>query len=250
MACQNSLTVGSTGSTWGFVYVDATLNSQDQPETAPKAEFFNANISAVPNATLKNDSCNDVAYSTPGEVTGVTFMDAGDQVTLQLGGQTITLPRVSTADGSIYNLASGGTISYQPGDSVIVTVPGAVGGFPAGVVRGKTAEDFTFDPVTVPVGTHPIQLRWSRADDFNSVMIVELRYAPATTGGVISREVLCTFVDDGVDSIPYDAYQHWADPTNTSTEVAATRLRTSFQSVTDGILEVISTYQVPTPPTP
>lgn len=249
MACQNSLSVGTTGSTWGFVYLDATLNSQDQPETAPKAEFFSANISAVPNATLKNDSCNDVAYSTPGQVSGVTFMDAGDQVTLKLGSQTLQLPRVSTSDGSIYNLSSG-SISYTPGDSAIVTVPGAVGGFPAGEVHGKTAEAFTFDPVTVPVGTHPIQLRWSRADDFNSVMIVELRYAPSTTGGVISREVLCTFNDDGVDSIPFDAYQNWADQTNTLTEVVATRLRTSFQSVTNGILEVISTYQVPTPPTP
>jgi hypothetical protein len=249
VACESSLSVGSTGSTWGFVYVDATLNSSDQPETAPKAEFFNANISAIPNALQRNDTCNDVAYSAPGQVSGVTFMDAGDQVTMVLGGQTIPLARTTTVDGSVYQLA-GGPISYVPGDSVIVTVPGAVGGFPAGDVRGKTAEAFTFDPVTVPTGTHPIQLRWSRADDFNSAMIVELRYAPASTGGVISREVLCAFNDDGVDSIPFDVYQNWSDQTNTVTEVVATRLRTSFKTVTNGILEVISTYQVPTPPSP
>ena len=251
VACQSSLSVDASSNTWGFVNIDATVPAAGDTQVAPKAQFFQANISAVPNAQIVLDSCNDVAYSPPIDVTGVTFMDAGDAVTAVLGGQTtVTLPRTATSSGSVYELAGGSSVPYHPGDSVVVTVPGAVGGFPGSSVRAKTSESFTFDPIVLPIGTNPIQLRWSRADDFNSAMVVELRYAPQSSGGSITREVLCSYTDDGVDSIPFSQYQTWSNQSNTATEVVMTRLRTSFQTVTNGILEVISTYQVPTPQTP
>jgi hypothetical protein len=179
----------------------------------------------------------------------VTFLDAGTPVTTLIGTRLDTLPRVTGTTSTLYVKPNGETIPYTPGDSMVVTIPGAVGGYPAATIRAKTAEAFNADTIPVPAGSEAIQLRWDRGHDLGSAMIVELRYNP-TGGSQPTRELLCSYTDDGVDSIPFRQHQPWSSGTASAREVVFTRLRTNFINVSNGLLEVISTFQRPTPTVP
>lgn len=246
VACDNSLQGINRQDTWGFVLVSAT-RSGDAHFTAPEGLFFKGNLASVPNSDFAIDTCADGVYSEGNNLSGVTYLDAGVAVQAVLSGTTNSLLRTSTASGLSYLLETGPT-SYTPGDTIYVSIPGAEGGFPAGTIKAKTAEPFTFPTVELPQGTETIQLNWSQPQGTSgtSSMIVSLRYK---SGGSTSfnRHVLCTFVDDGVDSIPFRWYQNWA-AASSEREVVATRLRTTYVSAGAANLGVISTYEVPTPP--
>src|SRR6185436_17645695 len=102
---------------------------------------------------------------------------AGPQIGLQIGAKADSLPRLSGTNNTTYQKGAQSPVVYTPGDSIVVTIPGATGGYPASDIRGKTAEPFTNDPVVPPAGTETIQFRWSAATDLNSAMIISLRYA-------------------------------------------------------------------------
>ena len=133
----------------------------------------------------------------------------------------------------------------------MINVTGVPGGFPAGTIRGKTAEAFALTPAEIPVpaGTEFIQLRWDLPQGPRSALIVSLRYATINNPSVLTRHVLCTFIDDGQDSIPFRWHQNWSSSPE-GRKVVATRLRTTYVAAGEGNLGVISTYQVPTPPRP
>lgn len=247
-ACDNSLGASIQDDTWGFITVDATKTAAGEHRVSPKAVFFLGRLASVPNASLVLDSCIDVLFNSDTTILGVTYLDAGEPVTTKFPLRTPdTLPRQST--GSIfYQLPSGTTLPYHPGDSIEVTVPGVSGGYPQVTVKAKTSEAFTMSPITVPTGTDAIQLRWTAPDDQTGAMIVELRYGlPGSSS--ISREALCAFTDDGVDSIPFRQYTAWAATNNAFRDAVSTRLRTTFTAPATGnaVLEVISKYSVPTP---
>jgi hypothetical protein len=245
VACTSSLGIDASDQTWGFLTIDAK-QSGAQYVTSPQAMFFKGHLSLVPNASLVLDSCNDGLYLGGGNnLSGVTYLDAGTPVTMKIGARLDTLLRNVSSTATTYDESS---VSYTPGDSVVLTVPGAIGGFPAGTIRAKTAEPFSIDPIVVPTGTDAIQLHWTPGQDQRSAIILELRYSPSgATGTTPTREVVCSYTDDGTDSIPFRQHQPWSVSTATNRQVVATRLRTNFASVSNGILEVISTFQV-TPP--
>ncbi|HSA55846.1 MAG TPA: hypothetical protein VLE53_09080 [Gemmatimonadaceae bacterium] len=247
VACQDSLSVDIPDDTWGFVELPTLSAGGSAYQVVPEAFFFRGRLGGVPNSDFVFDSCNTVAYSAGGELGGVTYIDAGAEIAFTVGATATTLERQVSQTRTFYE-ATGGAIPFTPGDSVSVTVPGAVGGYPQSSVRAKTAEAFTINQVTVPAGTEAIQLQWTPASDLNSAMIVALRFASegATTQ---NRQVLCPFVDDGVDSIPFRFYDEWASGETQS--VVATRLRTRYVVAPgSAILGVVSTFQVPTPNTP
>jgi len=247
VACEDSLSVDIPDDTWGFVELPTSSAGASAYQTLAEAYFFRGRLGGVPNSDLVFDSCNTVAYSVGGELGGVTYIDAGAEVALTLGATAASLERRVSQTRTFYE-PSAGAIPFTPGDSVSVTVPGAVGGFPQASVSAKTAEPFTINEITIPGGTQPIQLQWTPASDGNSAMIVALRFA-GTGSATQNRQVLCPFVDDGVDSIPFRFYEEWA--TSSAQSVVATRLRTRY-TVAPGnaILGVVSTFQVPTPNTP
>jgi hypothetical protein len=245
VACDNALEGINTMNTWGFVTVGA--------KGAPGAHvanveglFFQGNLSAVPNAGFASDTCADGLFSEGNVLLGVTYLDAGESVDATVGGIARSLDRTTTAQGLAYRPTA--AFSYTPGDSIVVTVPGVSGGFPAGTIRAKTAEAFTFPTnIPIPAGTEAIQLAWSLPQDENSAMIVSLRYETTQNPGILTRNVLCTFKDDGVDSIPFRWHQNWSTAPGQRV-VVATRLRTHYEAAAQANLGVISTYQVPTPP--
>ncbi len=250
-SCESGLSP-NTNNTWGLISVDASKNANGDYVTAPVGRFFVGQLASVPNAKLVLDSCTDALYTAPSnDFTGLTFLDAGLPVTTQIGSRVDTLQRDVNSQGQIiYERSAGAEIPYTPGDSIVVSVPGAVGGFPATSIRAKTAEPFTIDPVPVPAGSETIPLHWTASHDANSALILELRYDPSG-GGTPTRELLCSYTDNGVDSIPSYQYQPWVAATASAREVVATRLRTNYLGTADnGLVGVISLFQVPTPTVP
>ncbi|MGQ0764075.1 MAG: hypothetical protein ACT4OZ_00230 [Gemmatimonadota bacterium] len=244
VACDTSVSLRPNELFWGFITISAIDNGAGEPRTAPTGFFFRGEIAAVPNASLKPDSCFAPRdYQPPVNNFGaVTYLDAGSTVSTMIGATMHSLARQSSAGVTSYGLPSGSTISYAGGDSVIVSVSGASGGYPPQVLRGKTAERFTLTPVVIQ-NQRPLQLRWTAPTDTNSAMILNLIYrAP---GGTRDREILCAFRDDGVDSIPFAAHQIWASEANTRREIVATRLRTVLQGGGDLVMMLISTYAQP-----
>lgn len=246
-ACDDSLQGVGREQTWGFVLVSAKKTQAGSHVTAPEGLFFKGNLAAVPNADFTGDTCSDGFFNEGNNLTGVTYLDAGLSVEAIMSGTTNTLARTTTSQGLSY-LVSGGSTGYSPGDSIFVTIPGASGGFPAAAIRAKTAEPFTFPAVDPPGGTETILLNWTTPQDPRSAMIVSLRYQSAGST-TFNRHVLCTFQDDGVDSIPFRWHQNWSSSAGERV-VVATRLRTHYVAIGDANLGVISTYQVPTPPHP
>jgi len=242
--CDTALEAINTQGTWGFLTVSAQKSATGAHFADAEGLFFKGNLAAVPNADFTNDTCADVVLSEGNNLVGVTYLDAGPNVATSLG----TLDRTTTAEGIAYLPAS--PLGFTPGDSIVVTVTGVSGGFPGGSIRAKTAEAFMFPTdIPIPAGTEAIQLTWDGPQDPRSAMIVSLRYETVTNPGVLTRNVLCTFIDDGVDSIPFRWHQNWSSSSG-ARAVVATRLRTNYVAAGDGNLGVISTYQVPTPPHP
>jgi hypothetical protein len=247
-ACDNALEGINTQGLWGFLTVSATKDASGAHFANAEGLFFRGNLAAVPNAEFTVDTCADVLFSEGNNLVGVTYLDAGPSVDATIGGVARTFDRTTTADGLAYLPAS--PIAFTPGDSIFLTVEGVPGGFPGGTIRAKTAEAFTF-PTTfdVPQGTDSIQLTWDAPQDPRSAMVVSLRYATSATPSLLTRNVLCTFVDDGDASIPFRWHENWTTSTGLR-EVVATRLRTHYVGAGDANLGVVSTYQVPTPPNP
>lgn len=247
-SCDTTLSFRPNELLWGFVNINAVSNTANQVRTAPNAVFFRGEVSTVPSAALRPDSCFPVQNFVPptNSFTGVTYLDAGAAVSVSMGGSLNTIPRVSSGGVTSYNLASGTTVAYTPGDSAIIAIPGANGGYPQVELRAKTAEAFVLQPL-VPPRTGYMQLRWNRAADTASALILQLTFAPAGGSGNISREYRCAFRDDGIDSIPVAAIPAWTDSTNLKREFIATRLRTILRDINGGAIQFISTYQIPTP---
>jgi hypothetical protein len=248
VACDNSLVGISAQGTWGFITVGATKTAAGAHVAKTEGIFFLGNLAAVPNAAVLGDTCMDAILSEGNQLSGVTYIDAGTSLTAILGGVERTLARTATAQGIAY--LPGAPLSYTPGDSIAISVPGISGGFPTGTIRAKTAEAFNFPAdIPIPAGSEAIQLTWTAPQDQNSAMVVSLRYSTASNPSVLSRNVNCTFIDDGVDSIPFRWHQNWSTSTGVRS-VVATRLRTNYVAAGNANLGVVSTYQVPTPPNP
>ncbi len=247
VACDTTVSFRPNELLWGFVSVSAQSDGSAQLRTAPNAIFFRGEVSTLPSAALRPDSCFAAQTYTPpsNSFSGVTYLDAGPTVSLSLSGRADDLVRQSISSVTAYNLASG-TIPYRPGDSAVVRVPGAEGGYPATEIRAKTAEAFTLQN-PVPPATGAMPLRWTPATDTNSAIIMQMIWAPAGSNPANAREVRCAFRDDGVDSIPRSAFTAWADSTNVRREFIAIRLRTFLRNINGGAIQFTSTYQVPTP---
>lgn len=245
-ACDSALTVPRNEMTWGFFQHSAIAPTAGTFQTAPSGQFFKGSLTSIPDARVKPDSCIEVALTTQGPLP-VTYLDAGESITAQFGSRLDTIPRVSTTSRTTYEVPA--PKSYRPGDSVVVKIPGAAGGFPSAEIRAKTAEAFTLDSLSIRASPAATQLRWTPASDNNSAFLVEFKYS--TTGGTTPNAVIrCSFVDDGADSVRYGVLQPWISANSATRTVAYTRLRTQINQIVGGFLEVISTFAVPTPSSP
>ncbi len=246
-ACESTLNVPSNEMTWGFLQTSALAVTGGTYSTSPTGQFFRGALNSIPDARVKPDSCIELPNTTQ-QPLAVTFLDAGALITAQFGTRTDTIPRVSTASRTTYELSA--PKSFRPGDSVIVKIPGAAGGFPAAEIRAKTAEPLTIDSLSIKQQPAAAQLRWSASGDPNSALLVEFRYSTTGSTTTFNQLIRCAFVDDGADSVLYRYLQPWIGTGIQSRNVTYTRLRTTINQIVGGFLEVISTFQVPTPRAP
>ena len=247
-SCDTSASFQPNELLWGFVTVSALDGGAGTLRTAPEAIFFRGEVTSIPNSGLRPDSCFPAANYVPpvNNFGGVAYLDAGASVSMRIGAETSDLPRLSSGGTTTYTLGGSNTMPYGSGDSIVVTIPGANGGYPAADIRGKAAEAFTLQPIA-PSTTNPIQLQWDAAPDTGSAMVISLQFAPAGGNGQITQEIRCAFRDDGAASIPLAQHSAWSATTNLQRQVVATRLRTYLKNVADGGLQLISTYTQPTP---
>ncbi len=247
ISCDSTLSLRPDEVLWGFITVSALEDGAGADMTSPNAVFFRGAVSSIPNSASRPDSCFPAGSYVPpiNDFGNVAYLDAGEAISVRLGSATTELPRVSSGGRTTYTLGAG-TVPFNGGDSIVVNIPGATGGYPTSVIRGKIPEALDLDPIA-PSATDAIQLRWNASSDDGSSLIVSLQFAPAGGNGEITREIRCAFRDDGVDSIKLAQHEDWSDPTNLKRQVIATRLRTVLQNVGDGGLQIIATYQDPLP---
>jgi hypothetical protein len=242
-ACESTLSIEQNQLTWGFIQTGALSTTGTEYVTTPEGQFFVGSLGSIPDARVRPDSCVELPIVGQNPLQ-VTFLDAGSSITAQYGTRVDTLPRVSGASRTTYSRST--PISFRPGDSLIVRIPGAAGGFPAAEIRAKTAEAFTFDSLIIRPSPAAVQLRWTPSTDANSAFLAEFRYS-STGGTTFNQLIRCAFIDDGADSVAFRVMQPWVGQNAASRSAQYTRLRTNIVQIVDGFLEVISTFAVPTP---
>ncbi|HLA91351.1 MAG TPA: hypothetical protein VJL28_13070, partial [Gemmatimonadaceae bacterium] len=141
-------------------------------------------------------------------------------------------------------------LTFTPGDSVFVTIPGDAAGFPAASFAGKTAEPFTLAPLVVPPTNQNMTVSWSAATDANAAMLLSFRFHEGSGTG-LNQQLLCDFRDDGTGSVQAALIARWV--ASGDRDVFAERLRTAIvrvPSATDAFINLVSTFDLPTPVSP
>ncbi|MEA3247096.1 MAG: hypothetical protein U9Q74_13160 [Gemmatimonadota bacterium] len=195
----------------------------------PIIGFYRVTGAVFVNTAFVTDTCFEAPYAdtTSQNSNASLAISAGDYVVLAVSGRSDTLRRSSTVD-PFYRVGGGLSIPFTPGDSMVITVKGDPNGFPASTFRGKTAEPFTFGPITKPADGNPITITWSPAGVGGSAILVALRFASGTST-TIDRQVACTLVDDGTATIPGTTILNWLRATKH--DVVGQRLRSILQQV-------------------
>lgn len=217
----------------------------------PEATFY-ANINLAAN-DLPQDSCLLSPYSAgTGNTTVFSTIEAGPLIFTRVAG---------VREDSLFPVLGGGVLSYRPrlgeripfvpGDSLEITVPGAVVGFPSVIMKTRTSEAFTHDPIVVPATPQPVTFTWTAAPQPGSTMILSLRYADSLSTGSVNRQIYCGFVDDGSGTIPAALVSGWINSVDGRREMRASRYRQKVVQINaNQRFTFISLFTQPLPPIP
>ena len=228
---------------YGVIGLNAVVTSTDTM-LSPEALFYRSGLLRLPTSRIQDDACVIGTYPPQGgEGPLPRFLDAGESVAVSTA--TLTRFLVPTTDGNreLYALPSGVTMPFQPGEEVTITVPGAPGGFPNGTISVFTAHAFTLDPVTPqPPQDSTLKLRWTPAGDDSTKMLVQLRYGVNQL--TPNQQIFCELLDDGEAEVSAVLVNQWRNATTGSREVTAARWRVVAKEVNDGVLVVVSAFEV------
>jgi Tfp pilus assembly protein PilW len=240
-ACQSSID-SPDAAPIGVLQID--VNGDATPtRTVPTVTFVRAYGLTLGNTQTPGDQCSvlglDESPQTPSAVAGVS---AGEALSLALSGTTTQLVPTEQSYGRVYAPASQATVTFQPGDSAKVTIPGAQGGFPAATFAIKTAETVIFSAIPAPANmtTADLPLAWNAGDD-NSAMLISLRYQVPNEAS--PRQVLCAMEDDGAFTVPEEFLSGWKATTSTNRRVVATRVRNNGVSLSGAKMYGSTTFR-------
>jgi hypothetical protein len=212
----------------------------------PFARFFRARRNQVRavNSRLITNRCT-VGSFTPGSTAAEQFGDlsAGAALGLTIGPVQTSIPQRPIGAAS-FNYQTAEAITFTPGDSARISVPGEVGQFPAAELTVKTAEAFTVAPVAIPAIGDNLDITWTPAGDTSSAMLISLRYADegATT---LNTQIFCDVSDGGQITIESNLLSGWVAAEAGLREVAASRVRTDQTGSDEGfLLHALSSYDV------
>lgn len=193
----------------GLVAVRAFENS-GTPVVRASAVFYRLQGLQISPAQTQDCALFSFNPAGPGNNAGATIT-AGASVSFTVGAFSEVASPAENAVFPVYNFAVGSYLDFVSGDSVLVSVPGADGGFDAVSVKARLAEPFTADPLPPVVENMPLNLSWQAASTPGSIMVVSLRYNAAMDATLPNVEIVCAFDDDGSAQIPTgfaDAYRN------------------------------------------
>ncbi len=216
---------------------------------APEAAFYDqTELSYQP---YLSDTCFVLDYIAPNDnnFTTARTLDAGEFIVTNVSGRTDSLAPVPNLAIRLYESMAPFGYPFVPGDTLTVTVPGATGGFPAAVVKVKTAEPFTHGPVGVPAANENLALTWTPAPSPGTQITFSMRYANNLSTGGLNEQVFCSFVDDGTGTVRASYLDGWRTATNDLRDVRVVRVRANEIEIDNRTrLALVSTYGLPLPP--
>ncbi|MBX3173084.1 MAG: hypothetical protein KF709_01610 [Gemmatimonadaceae bacterium] len=195
------------------------------------------------------DVCGIYAYSVnPPGVAYLPTLNAGQFLFTNVAGRVDTLFRSSASGLTIYQLVSTLGIPFSSGDTLRLTVPGDVDGFPPVQASVRLAERFNFDPVGEPGDGEALPLSWQAAAVPGSFVFFSLRFNSTGISSEPNAQLFCVFQDDGAGSIDANLAIAWKSSVVESRSVFASRVRRSIVTIDERTrLVLFSYFDVPTP---
>lgn len=227
----------------GFIIIAGTQTGPDAYEALPEAVFFRSQGVTFPGATAPVDGCRILAYSGDDDpvTTPLDNISAGASVTMALSGRTSTLTPATGVNGEVYALRPDPDVPFTPGDTARFIVPGAPEGFPEASAQIRTAEAFSFTPVTAPAAAQDLDLSWTPAPAPGSAMAFSLRFSQGNSIDP-DQQIYCELVDDGSFSVPSLQLTVFRVAPPESRSVHATRFRGQRVLIGDAVLGMLTTF--------
>ena len=241
-------TIGPPRDRVGLVTARAYDNA-GTPVLRGTATFYR--VSGLQLQVLGPQPCALFLYDPDAVGVQVQTLEAGNFLTFAVPGNNVSADRVQISSFVRYEMAAGQYLQYAVGDTLTVTIPGALDGFEPTTVKVRAAEPFTADTIPDYVIGQPLTLTWTPAPAPGSYMIASLRYNADGSGTEPNTEISCVFADDGSGDVPTTLAQAYANAPAASRSYLFTRAREtilSFDSRTRTRLRAL--YDVPTPPLP
>lgn len=179
---------------------------------SPSGYFIDAVNVTIPNSHIINDACQQIPYPGTVQVTPLSQIPAGPQLTVKTTLDSVDLlPAAPDVNGYVfYKLAAGDSMLIRPGLTAHVTIPGATDGFSAFDFDVPTADSLFVEPITAdPAATGEIPLTWNQQTPGSTQFVIELIFATASAGGIPNTQIFCSFNDDGEDTVPADLSTLW-----------------------------------------
>jgi hypothetical protein len=253
IASCDSLT-GAGSATSGTPIMIALMNARTKGAgytTYPRVNFYSVGSATFSFSTVTSDTCVTAAYDSTA---------VGANTALQIGAGAFMIAAVSADTDSLYKPATGDQtyaskhiagMPFNPGDSMWFNVAGDIAGFPAIQGKGRTAEPFTITRPIIPPANTAMLINWTPATDNNAAMYVSLLFNKGG-GTALNTQIFCDFHDDGQGTV--QASQTAAlSSSSVPFVMKAQRLRTNLlfgQGTRVTYMNIISTFEVPTPVSP
>ena len=242
-ACVDTLS--TPNGRFGTVTAGAYDNGGGSYVMRPEAAFYDrTDLSYVP---VIGDTCVITNYNPVQTINaGLATLSAGEFLFTSIGGRVDTMTAIAGISLRVYTAIRPLGIPYTPGDTLSITVPGALGGFPASAISIRTAEAFTHGAIGIPAENIDLPLTWTPAPSGGSQMTFSLRYSNSVSGGTLNEQIFCSFTDDGAASINANYLGGWINALNGNRSTRALRVR-SREVTVDGRtrLSLISSFGQP-----
>ncbi len=213
---------------YGSIAIRAASGGVGPITARPSATFFTGQDSPLPSSRVQAGQCSPQFFNPEASVPG--NLSGGASLDLRVGTTSLAMTE-QVASSRVYTLSGAGTFTYNVGDSVQITVPGAAGGFPGGQVAVRLAEPIRVGDYTEPTEGQNFSLTWQSNGDANSGVLISLRYASVSSTGNADRQLLCVVPDNGSFLIGQQLLNDYVTSPESSREINVSRWRTNNVSV-------------------
>lgn len=240
--CFKGLTEAETTLTkFGAISVQGVSGPGGTTTATANAIFFDAYSASIPDSRVQPNSCQYALVDTSHAISSGT-MKAGASLSMAIGAGSNTTTRDLAFDTPNYRYFNSTPVTYTTNDSVTITIPGDVTGFPANTIKVRMAEPLIPQDVTVPTAGGNMTVKWNAAPDTTGAIIVAVRYANPATMTYANEQIICSLKDDGTEDILGSALGAFQLSPPALRSIKLTRWRTfAFKPSTYTLLHLVST---------